>query len=142
MWDFNEENFIGTVEKAIEILKYERDYILNMPEFKDETNDEYEYLNEFYSQLAETILELRQEKQFADTVELYITPMGVGIFWKNAECPNPNGEEGICYSFDRYGDRCGCVGCSLLDTLPNGMFNEGDLLPGLTEQLKKGEIKE
>lgn len=50
-------------------------------------------------------------------------------------CPNPNGELGICYSFDRFGDRCGCVGCPLLDTLPNGMFNEGDPLPGLSKQI-------
>lgn len=50
-------------------------------------------------------------------------------------CPNPNGELGICYSFDKYGDRCGCIGCPLLDTLPNGLMNEGDPLPGLTKQL-------
>lgn len=50
-------------------------------------------------------------------------------------CPNPNGELGICYKFDRFGDRCGCVGCKLLETLPNGMMNEGDPLPGLTKQL-------
>jgi hypothetical protein len=52
------------------------------------------------------------------------------------KCPNPNGELGICYSFDRFGDRCGCVGCPLLKTLPKGIMNEGDPLPGLTKQIE------
>lgn len=58
----------------------------------------------------------------------------------NKVCPNPNGEEGICYSFDRFGGREGCVGCKLLNTLPNGMFNEGDPLPGLTKQIAIKEL--
>lgn len=53
------------------------------------------------------------------------------------KCPNPNGEIGICYAFDRHGDRCGCVGCPLLDTLPGGLFNEGDPLEGLTKILEE-----
>lgn len=55
------------------------------------------------------------------------------------KCPNPNGELGICYSFDRFGDRCGCVGCPLLNTLPNGIFNERDPLPGLTKQISNSK---
>lgn len=58
---------------------------------------------------------------------------------EKGKCPNPNGELGICYAFDRFGDRCGCVGCELLETLPNGMMNEGDPLPGLTHQLNSKE---
>ena len=58
------------------------------------------------------------------------------------KCPNPNGEEGICYAFDRYGDRCGCVNCELLETLPNGIFNEGNPLPGLSKKSKPKSARE
>ena len=60
---------------------------------------------------------------------------------KDKKCPNPNGEPGICYNFDRFGDRCGCVGCELLETLPNGMMNESNPLPGLAKQLKVEKYK-
>jgi len=52
------------------------------------------------------------------------------------KCPNPNGEHGICYPFDRYGDRNGCaaIQCPLLtDELYK---SNDDPLPGLTEMLK------
>lgn len=68
-----------------------------------------------------------------DTLECKLVREEVKV--KEETCPNPNGEEGICYNFDRLGGRCGCMDCELLDTLPNGMFNEGDPLPGLTKQL-------
>lgn len=61
---------------------------------------------------------------------------------KVEKCPNPNGELGICYSFDRFGGRCGCVGCPLLETLPKGMFNEGDPLPGLSKQINVNALIE
>ena len=50
-------------------------------------------------------------------------------------CPNPYGERGICYLFDKYGDRTGCLGCPLVETIPGGVFDLGDPLPGLTRQL-------
>lgn len=52
-------------------------------------------------------------------------------------CPNPDGESGKCYSFDRFGDRTGCLGCPLADTIPGGIFDKGDPLPGLTKQLEE-----
>lgn len=56
---------------------------------------------------------------------------------KWGSCPNPNGEHGICYSYDRFGDRTGCITCPLVNTLPNGIFNEGDPLPGLSKMLQE-----
>lgn len=56
-----------------------------------------------------------------------------------APCPNPNEELGICYSFDRYGDRLGCIGC---DLFTEEMQNGKDLLPGLTKILKEMEEQE
>lgn len=50
------------------------------------------------------------------------------------KCPNPDGKEGICYQFDRFGDRAGCLGCELYT---KEMFDKDDPLPGLTEKLKK-----
>ena len=53
-----------------------------------------------------------------------------------AKCPNPEGKLGICYGFDRYGDRCGCmaINCNLLTDKLYG--SNGDPLPGLTKQIK------
>lgn len=59
---------------------------------------------------------------------------------KKEICPNPNGEEGICYSYDRFGDRTGCLGCPLADTIPNGVFGDGDPLPGLTRKIKRDTL--
>ena len=56
------------------------------------------------------------------------------------KCPNPLGVEGICYSFDRFGDRTGCLGCPLADTIPDGVFDMGDPLPGLSKQLKEQQL--
>lgn len=50
------------------------------------------------------------------------------------KCPNPNGIKGICYQFDKFGDRAGCLGCELYT---KEMFDKDDPLPGLTEKLKK-----
>lgn len=58
----------------------------------------------------------------------------------NEKCPNPFGVEGICYSFDRFGDRTGCLGCPLADTIPGGVFDMGDPLPGLTRQLEEQHL--
>ena len=58
----------------------------------------------------------------------------------NEKCPNPFGVEGICYSFDRFGDRTGCLGCPLADTIPDGVFGMGDPLPGLTKKLEEQHL--
>lgn len=50
------------------------------------------------------------------------------------KCPNPNGEEGICYTFDKFGDRAGCLGCELY-------IQQQDPLPGLTAKLKEMDIE-
>lgn len=55
-------------------------------------------------------------------------------------CPNIKGEEGVCYSYDRFGGRAGCVGCPLADTLPGGVFGDEDPLPGLTKHIKKNTL--
>ena len=54
---------------------------------------------------------------------------------KTKECINPNGEHGLCYQFDRFGDRSGCLGCSCYT---QEMFNQEDPLPGLTKMINKG----
>lgn len=53
---------------------------------------------------------------------------------KQEICPNPNGETGICYDFDRHRDRTGCLGCSLFNTIPH---HTEDPLPGLTKMIKE-----
>lgn len=93
--------------------------------------------NTFYDKISTDMLSSQKK---TCVIRTYILDVDKIKQWgpdKWETCPNPNGELGICYSFDRHGDRCGCVGCPLLDTLPNGMFNEGDPLPGLTNMLKE-----
>lgn len=52
-------------------------------------------------------------------------------------CPNPKGITGICYSFDRFGDRNGCAACNC-PLLTDKIYNSnGDPLPGLTSKLEK-----
>lgn len=52
------------------------------------------------------------------------------------KCPNPNGELGICYAFDRYGDRNGCAAINC-KKLTRELYNSnGDPLPGLAEVIK------
>lgn len=53
---------------------------------------------------------------------------------KEEKCPNPDGKPGICYSFDKYSDRAGCLGCPLYTT---EMFEAEDPLPGLTKIIEK-----
>lgn len=55
---------------------------------------------------------------------------------KLKKCPNPNGIAGICYAFDRFGDRNGCAACKC-ELLTDEIYNSnGDPLPGLTNKLK------
>lgn len=95
--------------------------------------------NTFYDHISTEMIAKPKKTMVIRTYYLDVDKVRTWGPDKWATCPNPNGELGICYSFDRHGDRCGCVGCPLLDTLPNGMFNEGDPLPGLTNMLKESE---
>lgn len=69
--------------------------------------------------------------------------VGFNENWESLKpvCPNPNGEYGICYSFDKFEGRAGCLSCPLAETIPGGIFDQGDPLPGLTKQLKDMNIR-
>ena len=57
------------------------------------------------------------------------------------KCPNPLGEHGVCYAFDRYGDRNGCaaIKCELLTD--ETYSSNGDPLPGLTSKINEDLAK-
>lgn len=94
--------------------------------------------NTFYDRISTNMTSSQKKTCVIRTYDLDVDKIkSWGPDMWSTHCPNPNGEEGICYAYDRLGDRTGCINCPYLDTLPNGLFNEGDPLPGLTAMLQK-----